>query len=182
MKTDQPVSMFGLAAEFEDDRQLLKAVRQARAAGYEDINAYTPYYVEGLTEAMGKKQSNINYFLVLIGLAVGALLGFWLQYWTDVINYPINVGGRPFNSWPAFLIITFEAAILFAALTAVAVLFLRSGLPLPYHPIFNAPNIELASSERFFLVVRVQDRNFQLRQTREFLQSLDPVSVSEVPG
>lgn len=173
--------MFGLAAEFEDAESLLDAAEKARAEGYEVIQAYTPYHVEGLSEIIDKDaRSNMLAWLVFGGLIVGALFGFALQYYASVEGYAINVGGRPLNSWPSFIQVTFELAILFAALAVVGGYFLRMGLPLPYHPIFNTPNIELASSNRFFLCIEVKDRRFHLQQTRTFLEDLGPVTVSEV--
>jgi len=172
--------MYGLVAAFDDEEHLVAAAKQAKAAGYKNLRAFTPFRVEALAEVIGKP-ANVLPWLVVGALIVGAILGYVLQYYTDVISYPINVGGRPFNSWPAFMIVCFELAILFAALTAVGGLFVLNGLPQPYHPIFNTPDFDLASGERFYLCVEVADQRFHLQRTREFLQSLDPQSVSEVP-
>lgn len=178
MKKNQSC-MYGLAAEFEDSASLKEAAQKARDAGFKDVEAYTPYWVDGLAEIVGSKASVLPY-IVVAALFTGAFLGFMLQYTTDVIDYPINVGGRPFNSWPAFMLVTFEVGILFAALSSLFWLLARTGLPLPYHPIFNTPNIEMASRSSFFLCIPVTDRQFNLQRTKEFLESLGPVAVSEV--
>lgn len=178
-KRDQ-TCMYGLTAEFNDDQALLEAAQKARDAGYQDVEAYSPYYVEGLAEVF-EKPSNALYYVVVMALAVGAGVAFLLQYYTDVLDYPLNIAGRPYYSWQAFLIVTFELAILFAAFTAVGALFVRARLPMPYHPIFNAPNIERASNDGFFLCIQVTDRQFSLSETRAFLEGLNPVNVGEVP-
>jgi len=171
--------MHGLVAEFTDGEELVKAAGEARAAGYTKVSAYSPYYVHGLSEALEEEDNPVPY-LVVMALFIGALIGFGLQFYTSTVSYPFNIGGRPLVSWPSFMPITFELGILFAALTAVGFLFIRIGLPLPYHPIFNAPNIETASSNGFFLCIETGDRNFHLQDTRQFLQGLEPVAVSEV--
>jgi hypothetical protein len=171
--------MHGVAAEFEDAEELKDAAQQARDAGYREIEAYSPYYVEGLADILGHK-ANILPFVVLIMMLLGAFIGFYMQFWTDVVDYPINVGGRPYFSWQAFFAVTFEMAVLFGGLAAFGYFLFRTALPLPYHPVFNTPNIELASSKRFFLCIRTTDRQFQLQRTKGFLQSLEPTSVSEV--
>lgn len=172
--------LYGLVAEFDNAEALLEAAKQARSAGYEDVRAFTPYYVEGLGEVLGSKANHMPW-VVLGGLLLGAVLGFFLQYYTEVIDYPINIAGRPMNSWQSFLVITFELGILFAGLGVFITILVQNNFPLPYHPIFNAPNIELASRSNFFLCVKTTDRRFQLQKTREFLQSLQPMKVSEVP-
>lgn len=173
------VSLFGIAAEFEDAEALLGAAKAARDAGYQKMRAYSPYRVEGLAQIL-RQDTNYLPWIVFAGFLLGGFLGFTMQYVTDVTVYPINVGGRPFNSWQAFLIITFESAILGAALFNLTALFLRSNLPLPYHPIFNTPNIELASRNRFFLCVTVYDEQFDRAETAAFLQGLEALNVSEV--
>lgn len=171
--------MHGVAAEFEDAESLKDAARKARDAGYREIEAYSPYWVEGLADILDKKVVLLPY-IVLIFFLVGAAVGFYLQYWTDVVDYPINVAGRPYNSWQAFMIITFELGVLFAGLSALGYFLLKTALPQPYHPIFNTPNIELVSRNRFMLCIRVTDRQFQLQRTKQFLQQLEPLSVNEV--
>jgi len=177
--TDNNECMFGIAAEFEDDQSLLEAARKARAAGYKEVRAYSPYYIEGLAETL-KQSSNVIFTAVVVMIFVGAAFGFLLQFWTDVVDYPINVGGRPFNSWPSFLILTFEFGIMFGGITAFVGFLAKTALPLPYHPIFNTPNFELASRSRFFLCIQVTDKQFSVTKTTQFLESLEPANVSEV--
>ena len=171
--------LFGVMAEFEDGESLLEAAEKTREAGYNKVLAYSPYRVEGLAKVLGQ-DANILPWFVLIALVVGGALAYYMQYVTDVVVYSINIGGRPDNAWQAFSIIVFEAGILFAGLTVLLFLFLRSNLPLPYHPAFNAPNFEQASQTRFFLCVEVTDPKFDLQGTKAFLQSLEPLGVNEV--
>jgi len=171
--------LYGLSAEFTSGEDLLAAAKAAREGGYKDIKAYSPFEVHGLADVLAHK-SPLLPWLLLAGLLAGALGAFALQYWTSAIHYPLNVGGRPLVPWPAFIPIMFEAAILGAALVTVGFMFIRTGLPQPYHPIFNTSGIEAASSSRFFLVIRVDDQHFHLKETWQFLQSLDPAKVSEV--
>jgi hypothetical protein len=177
--TNETNGLYGLIAEFEDDESLLEATKKTRDAGYDKVQAYTPYYVEGLGKLLDVK-TNFLPWLVFGGLIVGALGGFFLQWYTDVIQYPLNIAGRPFNTWQAFTIITFEAAILTAGLAATAGFFFTTNLPLPYHPVFNAPDIEAASSDGFFLCINQTDARFDEVQTRQFLEGLGPQKVSEV--
>lgn len=179
MKRAPQRCMFGISAEFETAKELVKAAKQSRAAGYTNIKAYTPYYVDGL-DAVLKHKSNWLQWLALIMIFIGVLAGFFLQYYSDVLVYPLNIGGRPFLSWPSFMQVTFELGILFAGLGILGGMFIANGFPAPYHPIFNAPNIESASRNHFFLCIEVTDKQFDLVQTQEFLQSLDPITVSEV--
>ena len=172
--------LFGLSAEFENGEALLEAAKKAKDAGYDDIKAYSPYEVHGLSDVLGHSSASLGY-IVLAAMILGIVGAFALQYWTNAIHYPLNVGGRPLNSWPAFTLIMFEGAILFGGLAAAGYMFLTTGLPTPYHPIFNTAGIEEASRSRFFLVIQVQDAKFSLQDTRSFLQTLNPVKVSEVP-
>jgi hypothetical protein len=171
--------MYGLAAEFDDAESLLDAVDAAQAAGYTNIKAFTPYYVEGLAEKL-KQTSNLLPWLVFFGLLFGAAFGFLLQWYASTVGYAINVGGRPLNSVPAFIPIMFETGVLGAALFVVGGYFAQIGLPLPYHPIFNTPQIDLASRSSFFICIETKDRRFHLQRTRTFLEGLDPLDVSEV--
>jgi len=171
--------LFGVMAEFEDGESLLEAAEKTRQAGYTRIQAYSPYRVEGLAKVLGQ-DGNILPWFVLAALIVGGVLAYYMQYVTDVVVYPINIGGRPDEAWQAFSIIVFEAGILFAGLTILGFMFLRSNLPLPYHPAFNAPNFEQASQTRFFICIEVTDPQFDLDETTSFLQSLDSLSVNEV--
>ena len=171
--------IYGLLAEFNDPNELVGAVRGARAAGYRRLDAYTPFPIEELTEAMGMHHNRLP-LIVLIGGIVGALAGLGLQYWTSVIDYPINVGGRPFFSLPSFIPITFECTVLLAALSAVLGMLALNGLPMPYHPVFNVPRFALATRDRFFLCIEATDPQFERDATRRFLERLVPRSVSEV--
>lgn len=170
--------LYGLMAEFEEPEQLLDAVRRAREARYRRFEAYAPQPVEGLSEAMGLRQSPLS-LIVLLGGITGALTGYLLQLYA-ASDYPLNVGGRPINSWPAFIPVTFEMAVLLGGLSAVLGLFAICGLPCPYHPVFNVARFALASRNRFFLCIEARDRRFDSARTREFLRGLGPTEVYEV--
>ena len=172
--------VYGLLAEFAQPENLLAGASSAHAAGYRRMDAYTPFPVHGLSEAIGLRQTRLP-MIVLIGGIVGALLGFGLQYWYEVSHYPMNVGGRPHNSWPNIIVITFECTILFASLSAVLGMLALNGLPQPYHPLFNVPSFELASRSHFFLCVEARDPKFDLDATRVFLERLRPLSIYVVP-
>ncbi len=177
----QERELYGLMAEFEEADDLLAAAQKASAAGYTDVDAYTPFPVEGLSEALAlDKKINWVPYLVLLGALAGGLGGYALQYYTSVIAYPINVGSRPLNSWPAFMIITFEGAVLLAAVFGFVGMLALNKLPLPFHPVFGAPNFERASQDGFFLCIMGTDPRFDETITRQFLQSLTPTSVVEV--
>jgi hypothetical protein len=178
MATRRP-RVYGLLAEFEKPEQLLAAAHRAREAGYRRMDAYTPFPVEGLAEALGRHHTGVP-LITLIGGLSGCAAGFGLQYWVSKIAYPINVGGRPFNSWPAFIPVTFEMTILGAALSAVLGMLALNGLPMPYHPLFNEPRFALASRDRFFLCVEARDKRFERGETRAFLESLTSRAVMEV--
>lgn len=175
----QVARLYGVSAEFATPEQLYDAAKKAKDAGYNDLKAYSPFEVHGMAELLGHDSKALGW-LVYGGLLAGVVGAFVLQYWTAVIHYPINVGGRPLFTWPAFTPIMFEGAILFAALAAVGYMFIMTGLPQPYDPFFNVKNAEAASRNRFFLCVRTTDGNFHLTETRQFLQSLEPIKVSEV--
>ena len=170
---------FGVLAEFPDSDALLDAIGKAKEAGYAHMEAYTPLPMHDVCHALGTK--NRLPLLVLIGGIVGACVGFGLQYWTHVIYYPYNVGGRPLNSWPSFVVVTFEMTILFAALTAVFGMLALNGLPMPYHPVFNVESFALASHDSYFLLIEARDGQFDEEKTREFLESLQPKEVNDVP-
>ena len=170
---------YGLLAEFEAPEDLVSAAERAYADGYRHMDAHTPFPVHGLAEAIGFHTNRVP-LLVLIGGIIGAGLGFFSQYWAAVIDYPINVGGRPLNSWPAFIPITFEVTILVAALTAVLGMLALNGLPQPYHPVFNAPRFALATRDRFFLCIEATDPRFDPVATRAFLESLGAREVTDV--
>lgn len=176
---DKTTELYGLLAEFDDPDDLLVASQKAYAAGYRKMDAYTPFPIEGLPEAVGFKRPRLP-LIVLIGGVVGAIVGFLIQYYASVFSYPLNIGGRPLNSWPSFIVITFELTILFAAFSAVLGMFALNGLPMPYHPVFNVPRFALASRNRFFLCIESKDAKFDLAATKRFLQDLKPVEVFEV--
>jgi hypothetical protein len=172
--------VYGLVAEFDDPAALLRAAEAERQAGYRRADAYSPFPVEGLAEALGFRRTGIPRLVFLGGLA-GCVGGFAMQYYAAVISYPINVGGRPLNSWPAFLPVTFELTILVAALVAVLGMLALNGLPMPYHPLFHVPRFALATRDRFFLCIEAADPKFDPEGTRRFLEGLSPREVSEVP-
>ena len=136
---------------------------------------------EELSDALHLHKNRLP-LIVLIGGILGGLSGYLLQYYVTVVYFPINIAGRPLHSWPAYIIITFEMTILFGAISAVLGLLALCGLPMPYHPVFNVPRFVLASKDRFFLIVFSSDKKYDAAGTRQFLQSLDPRSVSEVPS
>jgi ActD protein len=169
----------GLMAEFADPTALVQAAEQTHAAGYRRVDAYSPFPIEELHHALGSPPSRLP-LIVLIGGLVGCLGGFFLQYWTMAVAYPLNVGGRPLNSWPSFIPVTFECTILVASLSAVLGMLALNGLPMPYHPVFNVDRFALASRDRFFLCIESRDKQFDLDRTRQFLESLGPREVSTV--
>jgi len=171
--------IYGLMAEFDGVQELVDAVKATRAAGYRQYDAYTPFPVEAVSEAMGDTTSRLP-LLVLLGGIVGLVGGYALAYWTSAIDYPINVGGRPLNSWPSFIPITFECTILGAALMAVFGMLALNGLPMPYHPVFNVPRFALSSRDRFFLCLEADDPLFDRDESRRFLERLVPRQISEV--
>jgi hypothetical protein len=175
-----PADSYGLMAEFEDAEKLVEAARRAHEAGYRRMDAYSPYPVEGLAESLGFRRTWIAP-LVLAGGILGGTAGFALQYFVSVIDYPLNIGGRALNSWPAFIPVTFELTILGAALFAVLGMLALNGLPMPYHPVFNVPRFALATRDRFFLVIEARDKRYETEPTRRFLQSLGARAVSDVP-
>jgi hypothetical protein len=172
-------TLYGLIAEFDKPEQLIAACERVRENGYRCMDAYVPYPVKGLADALGFRKSRVP-LVTLIGGILGCSGGYYLQYWCSAISYPINVGGRPLNSWPSFIPITFEMTILFASLFCVLGMLALNGLPRPHHPVFNAPRFALATRDRFFLCIEADDPKFDLRGTRLFLEGLHSHDVTEV--
>lgn len=171
--------IYGYLAEFDDQARLLAAARAVKEKGYEVVEAYSPLPIHGLADILGWK--NHLPAIVFVGGLVGACVGFGLQYWVSVIEYPLSVGGKPLNSWPAFIIPTFECTILFAAAAAVLGMLGLNGLPQPYHPVFNVERFVEASRNRFFIMILSRDPRFDMTGTREFMATLAPLSLEEVP-
>ncbi|HLY07906.1 MAG TPA: DUF3341 domain-containing protein [Planctomycetota bacterium] len=169
----------GVLAEFGEERQLIQAARRARAAGYTRMDAYTPYPVDGLAEALGFRKTRVP-LLILVGGLLGGLGGYGLQVWLNVWDYPINVGGRPLNSIPAWIIVTFELTILGAAIAAVLGMLALNRLPMPRHPVFGVEEFALATTNRFFLAIESEDPRFQLDQVRTFVTELGAKGVWDI--
>src|SRR5438034_3928119 len=172
-------TVYGLMAEFGDPIALVSATQRAYREGYRQMDAYSPFPIEELHEALGARPTRLA-LIVLVGGLFGCVGGYGLQYWVSSIAYPLNVGGRPYVSWPAFIPVTFECTILVAALSAVLGMLALNGLPMPYHPVCNLPRFALASRNRFFLYIEAQDPRFDLDGTRQFLESLGAREVSSV--
>jgi ActD protein len=171
--------LYGVMAEFATPHDLLSAAEAARSAGYRRLDAFTPFPIERLSEALGHRSSRVP-MLVLIGGIIGAVTGYGLQYWVSASAYPLNVGGRPYNSWPAFIPVTFELTVLVAGIFTVFGMLALNGLPTPYHPVFNVPRFALASRDRYFLCIESKDPGFDEAKTRRFLESLSPSGVYDV--
>ena len=173
--------IYGMMAEFDSATALVTAARQTHQAGYKKIDAYSPFPVEELAEAIDFHSNRVA-LVTLIGAVIGGLSGYLLQYWIATISYPINVGGRPYHSWPSFIIVTFEMTILFGGISAVFGMLALNGLPMPYHPVFNVPRFAMATKDRFFLIVFSTDPKYSPTGTRQFLEKLSPRSIAEVPS
>jgi hypothetical protein len=173
-------AVFGYLAEFENPTELVEAAEKVYSEGYRKIDTYSPFPIEAASEAVGFHHTRLP-LIVLIGGLTGLATAFAMQYWISVIDYPINVGGRPFNSWPAFVIVCFELTVLFSAISAVIGMFALNGLPMPYHPVFNVQRFVDASKDGFFLVIEATDPKFDADETENFLKALSPVGVWEVP-
>jgi hypothetical protein len=172
--------LYGLLAEFPSAQALLDAVLRTKSAGYSAIDAFTPYPVEKISEEVENHKKSKVPLLVLIGGATGAATAMALQYWTAAVDYPVNVGGRPLFSWPAFIPVTFELTILFAAFSAVIGMLALNGLPKPYHPVFNVAAFERALQDRYFLLIESRDPQFDVETTRGFLRGLGSEEVHDV--
>ncbi|MCA1645839.1 MAG: DUF3341 domain-containing protein [Chloroflexi bacterium] len=177
--TLEPAALYGLLAEFDTAEQLLRATRSAHAADYRAMDAYTPFPIEGLSDALGFHTNAIP-LIGLFGGIAGAAIGFAMQFWIHVIALPINVGGRPLDSWPAFIPVIFELAVLTSALSLVAGLLILNRQPEPYHPVFNVAAFARASRDRFFLCIEARDERFDPDQTRQFLGTLGAREVADV--
>ena len=172
-------NIYGLMAEFVDHEQVLHAARRANELGYRRMDAYTPLPVEDLPEALGCQRTAVPLIVLLGGLA-GACGGYFMEWYSMAVDYPLNIGGRPLHSWPAYIPITFELMVLCASISAVLGMLVLNHLPQPHHPVFNVPGFERASTDRFFLCIESCDPKFDLKETRQFLESLKPESVKEV--
>lgn len=172
-------AIYGMMAEFDSPDALLEAAEKASAAGYRRMDAYSPMPIEGLAEAVGFHHTSLP-LVVLCGGIVGGLAGFSMQYYASVFTFSENVAGKPLNSWPAFIPITFELAILFAALTCVFGMLAMNGLPTPHHPVFNVPAFALATRDKFFLCIKARDPLFDAKKTKEFMKGLGALEVSDV--
>jgi hypothetical protein len=178
---DTAPKLYGLLAEFDSATAIVDAARRTRQAGFTKIDTFTPFPIHELDAAL-KLPRTVLPWIVLGGGIAGMAAGFALQYWASVIEYPLNIGGRPLASWPAFIVPSYELTILFAALTAVFGMIALNGLPMPYHPLFNVPQFSNASADRFFLSIETKDPKFDLAGTRAFLEGLHPLGVTEIEG
>jgi hypothetical protein len=174
-----PEEPYGLVAEFDRADDLVRAARSAYQEGYRAIDGYSPFPIEELGDVIGFHKTGVP-ILVLIGGLSGAAAGYLLQYWVSVLHYPLNIGGRPLHSWPAFIPVTFECAILAASITAVVGMLALNGLPRPHHPLFGVPGFDAASQNRFFLAIERSDGRFDPERTRRFLEDLQPKAIHEV--
>jgi len=172
--------LYGLAASFDSPEKIVAAAKKLHDAGYRRAEAYTPFAVKGLCEALGFHRTGVP-LIVFVGGLLGAIGGYFMLWYANVISYPWNIGGKPPNSWPAFVPITFEMTVLGASLFALFGMLIINGLPAPYHPMFRAPNFELASQTQFFLCVETTDPKFDVQETRRLLESFEPLAVMEVP-
>lgn len=171
--------LYGLMAEFEEHEQLLEAAKRAYAEGYRRMDGFSPFPIEGLAEALGHEMTLVPLFTLIGGIA-GGLGGYFMEWYSMGRLYPINVGGRPLNSWPNFIPITFELTVLMASLSALISMLVLNKLPQPHHPVFNMPEFKRASIDRFFLCIETADPKFDREKTWEFLDSLKPLMIAEV--
>lgn len=172
--------LYGVIAEFNDPQTLLDAANAVREQGYTETDAFSPFPIHGLAEAVGFHKSHLSKIVLTMGI-LGGIGGFFMCWYANVISYPLNIGGKPLNSWPAWIPITFECTILLAAFGAVFGMLALNGLPMPYHPVFNVRRFDSASRDKFFLVIQARDPKFKLEEARRFLQTLGPREVTDVP-
>ena len=174
-----PEGLYGLMARFESAEALVKAAEAARLAGYRRMDGYSPIPIPELHAALGQRRSRLP-LLVLLGGITGCLTGFFMQWFARNVHYPVNIGGKPLNAWPMFIPITFELTVLFAGLTCTFAMLALNGFPRYYHPVFNVPSFERATTDGFFLCIEATDEKFNIETTRQFLEGLHPAEVAEV--
>lgn len=179
METKQENSIYGIVAEFDSAEVLKSACRRVRDSGYKKTDAFSPFPLEGLSEALGARDKWVPFIMLLAGFA-GAVFGFSLAFWAMGISLPLNIAGKPTNSWPLYIIPTFELTVLTSSLVGVISMFMLNGLPMPYHPMFNTPNFDRASTDRYFLTIEAEDRLFHDEDTLEFMNTLGADNVSVV--
>jgi hypothetical protein len=181
MQNAMTSDIYGLMAEFKTPEELIAATHKLKEAGYSRMDAYTPFPIEEVIEEVAPGNTWVPFFTLIAGVT-GAIFGFSLQYFGNIIHYPFNIGGRPLNitNWPSMIPITFEMGILLASFTAAIAMVILNGLPRPYHPVFNVPRFERASQDAFFLCIESSDPLFDRSQTSQLLRTLSPLQVSEV--
>lgn len=179
MLTSEPSGIYGVMAEFDNPTDLVRAANAANAQGYRKMDAYSPFPIEELHQALNLHKNKLP-LIVLFGGICGGLTGFMLQWYITVYNFPTNIGGRPLFSWPMYIVITFELTVLFASIFATFGLLGLCGFPTPYHPVFNVPRFSMATRNGFFFCIEANDPLFELDKTKSFLIGLDPKEVSEV--
>ncbi|MBS1702295.1 MAG: DUF3341 domain-containing protein [Armatimonadetes bacterium] len=172
-----PTGLYAIVGEFDDPDTLMKAAEEARFAGYKEMDAYTPFPVHGMSEAIGFRDSKVPWTVIAFGI-IGLTCGYTLQFYTSVIDYPMNVGGKPLNSIPSFIPVSYECTILFSAFSAAIGMFIYNKLPMPYHPIFNAKNFERASQDRFFLAIEAADPSYDEGKIEKLMREHGAVEVS----
>lgn len=175
----QEGTTYGIVAEFSTAEGLIQASRKTRDAGYKRTDAYTPFPLEGINEALGLRDKWMPFIMLMLAF-IGCATGYALAFWAMGIALPINIGGKPTNSWPMYMVPIFELTVLFSAVGGVIFMFALNGLPKPYHPMFNAPNFDRASMDKFFLTIEASDPLYEQDQTMEFMQSLNADNVSVV--
>ncbi|MGL4609576.1 MAG: DUF3341 domain-containing protein [Trueperaceae bacterium] len=171
--------LYGLVAEFDTVEGIMEAAEKAKKAGYKRMETYTPFPVEGLDDATGHAPTKLGWVVFWMGVT-GFATGFFMQWYANTQFYPLNIGGKPLNSWPNWIVITFECTILFSAFTAGLFMLGRNGFPRPYHSIFNTPGFERATRDKFFLCIEADDEKFDLEKTKKFMETLHADRVSEV--